>query len=78
MARPRPSSPAVGYFFGKRLHEALDVPIGLIDSSRGGTAAEGWTPPKAFETNATIRPIREHWKRLVDNYDEAFAPQEVS
>ena len=24
---------AVGYFFGKRLHEALDVPIGLIDRS---------------------------------------------
>lgn len=64
---------AVGYFFGKRLHDALDVPIGLIDSSWGGTAAEGWTPPKAFETNATIRPNRDHWKRLVDNYDEANA-----
>ena len=36
---------AVGYFFGKRLHDRLDVPIGLIDSSWAGTPAEGWTPP---------------------------------
>lgn len=38
---------AVGYFFALQLLQdpALkDVPIGLIDSSFGGTAAEAWTP----------------------------------
>lgn len=34
---------AVGYFFGKNLQEKLDVPIGLINSSWGGTLAEAWT-----------------------------------
>ena len=33
---------AVGYGFGKELQEALNVPIGLIDASYGGTIIEGW------------------------------------
>ena len=32
---------AVAYFFGRDLHKALNVPIGLIHSSWGGTVAEG-------------------------------------
>jgi sialate O-acetylesterase len=34
---------AVGYFFGRDLFQARKVPIGLIHSSWGGTAAEAWT-----------------------------------
>lgn len=34
---------AVGYFFGKALRKSLGVPVGLIDSSVGGTPAEAWT-----------------------------------
>jgi sialate O-acetylesterase len=33
---------AVGYFFGRDLHQARHVPIGLIHSSWGGTPAEAW------------------------------------
>jgi len=35
---------AVGYFFGKKLEHDLNVPIGLINASWGGTPAEVWTP----------------------------------
>ena len=35
---------AVGYFFGRHLHEQLQVPIGLIAASKGGTPAEAWMP----------------------------------
>ncbi|GGH18543.1 sialate O-acetylesterase [Sphingobacterium alkalisoli] len=35
---------AIGYFFADRLHRELDVPIGIINSSWGGTSAEFWTP----------------------------------
>ena len=38
-----PTFSAVGYFFGKALRKALGVPVGLIDSSVGGTPAEAWT-----------------------------------
>jgi sialate O-acetylesterase len=39
---------AVGYYFGRKLHTDLDVPVGLIDSSWGGTRIEPWTPPCGF------------------------------
>ncbi|MFT5122101.1 MAG: sialate O-acetylesterase [Kiritimatiellia bacterium] len=41
---------AVGYFFGKRLNEELDVPIGLVNSSWGGTRIEPWTPVEGWKT----------------------------
>lgn len=34
---------AVGYFFGKELYNELNIPIGLINSSWGGTPSEAWT-----------------------------------
>ncbi len=33
---------AVAYFFGKKLHEDLNIPIGLINCNWGGTVAEAW------------------------------------
>ncbi len=35
---------AAGYFFAKRIHETLDVPVGIINASRSATAIESWTP----------------------------------
>ena len=39
---------AVGYFFGRRLNQDLKVPIGLIDSTWGGTPAEAWVSAPAL------------------------------
>ena len=39
-----PPQSAVAFFFGETLFKALDVPIGLINSSWGGTRIEPWTP----------------------------------
>ena len=33
---------ATGYFFARQLHEALDIPIGLIEANKGGTRIESW------------------------------------
>ncbi|MEM7454302.1 MAG: hypothetical protein AAF456_08090 [Planctomycetota bacterium] len=35
---------AIGYVFARRVHMASNVPIGVIDASRGGTTVETWTP----------------------------------
>ncbi len=39
---------ACAYYFGRDLHKKLGVPVGLIDSSWGGTRIEPWTPPEGF------------------------------
>lgn len=48
---------AIGYGFGKDLQEALDVPIGLIDASYGGTQVEGWLSAETINANPHIVKI---------------------
>lgn len=38
-----PDFSATAYFYGRELHKNLEVPVGLIHSSWGGTPAEAWT-----------------------------------
>ena len=45
---------AVAYFFGKRLNKELDVPVGLIHTSWGGTPAEVWTPASYIEKDTAL------------------------
>jgi sialate O-acetylesterase len=47
---------AAAYFFGRELQEQLKVPVGLIQSSWGGTRIEPWTPPAGDLYNAMIHP----------------------
>jgi sialate O-acetylesterase len=42
------------YFFGRELQNKLDIPIGLIHSSWGGTAAEVWTDTEVIDTDAAF------------------------
>ena len=46
-----------GYFMARKLHQDLDVPIGLINSSWGGTRVEPWTPPVGFEKVDALKSI---------------------
>ncbi|AOW19629.1 sialate O-acetylesterase [Urechidicola croceus] len=45
---------AVSYFFGQKIHSELNVPVGLINSSWGGTPAEIWVPKDAIEANEIV------------------------
>jgi sialate O-acetylesterase len=45
---------AVGYYFGKELYGKTHKPIGLINSSFGGTPAQAWTSKKALENNTAL------------------------
>jgi sialate O-acetylesterase len=45
---------AVGYFFGRELHQKLNRPVGLIQSAWGGTPAEVWTPSEAIANDYTL------------------------
>ena len=45
---------AIGYFFARKLQQELKIPIGVINSSWGGTPAETWMPAEVFEDNEVI------------------------
>lgn len=45
---------ATAYFFAEMLSRALDVPVGVIDSSWGGSRIECWTPREALEAYPDI------------------------
>ncbi|MGC3946722.1 MAG: sialate O-acetylesterase [Chryseolinea sp.] len=46
---------AVGYFFGKKISDNLQMPVGLINSSWGGTPAESWVPAENIESNESLK-----------------------
>lgn len=46
---------AIGYFFGRDLHQELNVPIGLIHTSWGGTVAETWISPNTMSNDPDFR-----------------------
>jgi sialate O-acetylesterase len=48
---------AVGYYFGRDLQKQLAVPVGLIGTYWGGTAAEEWTSKKALESNPELKDM---------------------
>ena len=47
---------ATAYFFGKKLHQDLGIPIGLIHASWGGTPAEAWTSAQALDAFPEFAP----------------------
>ncbi len=55
---------AVAYFFGRHLHKELNVPVGLINSSWGGTICEAWTSPEALRSDEDFRPILDRAKEF--------------
>jgi sialate O-acetylesterase len=68
---------AVGYFFGRELHKSLNVPVGLVHTSWGGTPAESWTERSALEADADFRPILDRWNQQFEKYKQEL-PNHVS
>jgi len=60
---------AVAYFYGRTLQSVLQVPVGLIHTSVGGTPAEAWTPATTLKTSEQLRPMVEKWERKAAEYD---------
>jgi sialate O-acetylesterase len=46
---------AAAYFFGKKINQQLNVPVGLIEASWGGTAAEVWTPAELVNKDTVLK-----------------------
>lgn len=55
---------AVGYFFGRELNQKLGVPIGLVDSSWGGTVAEAWVSEGSLRKVTSFRAPLDSVKQM--------------
>lgn len=65
---------ASAYFFGRKLHQELQVPVGLINSSYGGTSVEAWTSMEAQAKLPEYKIISEQWvKDTAKPWDEKAA-----
>lgn len=71
---------AAGYYFGLELQNELHAPVGLINSSYGGSQAEAWTPVEFLLASDDLRPCVERAKiwdaerpRLKAEYEELLA-----
>ncbi len=53
-----PGFSATAYYFGRDLQKALGVPVGLIHSSWGGTAAERWTTKETLASHDATKGLR--------------------
>src|SRR5678815_2197049 len=62
---------AVGYFFGRELYQHLKVPIGLINSSWGGTPAEAWTSHDALAASPELKPILDKYESSLNAMPQA-------
>jgi sialate O-acetylesterase len=67
-----PNFSAVLYFFGRDLHKSLDVPVGMIATSWGGTRIEPWIPPAGFESQRELEVERSQIGMLQANYQAAL------
>lgn len=62
---------AIGYVFARRLYMATQVPIGVIDVSRGGTTVETWTPDSVLRKMNTepVKALLAEWDAKVAAWD---------
>jgi sialate O-acetylesterase len=67
---------AVGYFFGRELQQQLDLPVGLVDNSWGGSSCEAWIRRDRFEGNPLYEVQLAQWDKLAAEFDEAKAKRE--
>jgi len=64
---------AVAYFFGCNLHTNLNVPVGLIVSSVGGTPIESWTAHDVLAADPESRAKIDAWKNVTPEMFQQIA-----
>lgn len=68
---------AVAYYFGRELHRKLRVPVGLINTSWGGTLAEAWTSREALVANPLFKPLVLEYEKNLPRFAQARADYEA-
>ena len=73
-----PEFSAVGYFFARDLHRRLGVPIGIVNSTWGGTPVESWLSPMALASDPAFAVVGQRWSETLAAYPRAQAAAEAA
>lgn len=65
----------VGYFFAKSVAEKLNVPVGLLHASWGGTAIESWIPEPVLRNTRSWSVLNAKTQAALQAWPERFAAQ---
>ena len=60
---------AAGYFFGREVHKEIDVPVGLINCSWGGSSCEAWVERSVLAADSRYKSMLDTWDKNCANYD---------
>lgn len=66
-------SSAVLYFFGREIHQKLDVPVGLITTAWGGTRIQPWIPPQGYTAVPELEAEKNEWLGMLKGYSDSLA-----
>lgn len=56
---------AVGYFFARKIHAQVGVPVGILHSSWGGTPIESWMSDKARSSTSLAGALKARWRQAM-------------
>jgi sialate O-acetylesterase len=68
---------AVAYFFGKALRAKLGVPVGLINSTWGGTSVQCWFSIDALRQDPPVQKYVDQWDKAVAAHANVLAHPEL-
>jgi sialate O-acetylesterase len=54
---------AVGFLFGRHIHQIVNVPVGLIDNAWGGSSAEAWIRRERLEQDPRFAELMENTRK---------------
>jgi len=60
---------AVGYYFGRYLHQQIHQPVGMVQTAYGGTHAELWTKMNVMENDTLYNEVFEQYRKDLKKFD---------
>ncbi len=66
-------SSAVLFFFGREIHQKLDMPVGLITTAWGGTRIQPWIPPQGYTAIPELDGEKNEMLGMLNGYADALA-----
>lgn len=63
---------AVAWYFARTIQQREHVPVGVIDSTWGGTPVEAWTRLAALGEDASLMPLFVSWGKMTEDHADAL------